>query len=90
MLFGLKHEICVLKPVPIPCAPFTSIIGIIGKYHSGSIIVPSSSIKVKRGSSSFLKIYLVYFSKYVNIFEHLTQTEKPSAENVDGQKPATV
>jgi hypothetical protein len=44
---GLNLGIVVENPVPIPCVPFTKIIGIIGKIYSG--IFPVSSLIIFLG-----------------------------------------
>ena len=64
---GLWFGIFVIHPVPIPSAPLTSTIGIIGMYHSGSIFWLSSLLYFKRGSSWTWNISLVRGLRRVNI-----------------------
>lgn len=50
-----KFGILVLQPVPMPSAPFTSTMGIMGQYHSGSIRWLSSKRFFSNASSLELK-----------------------------------
>jgi len=55
---GLKQGIDEDQPTPMPSAPLTSTMGMMGQYHSGSHISPSSS----RYFSSYLSAsgYMVF------------------------------
>ena len=55
-------------PVPIPSAPFTNTIGIIGAYHTGSIFNPSSTLYNNKLSSFSINIFLVIGFKFVKIY----------------------
>jgi len=68
---GLKFGTLVLHPVPMPSAPFTSIIGKIGTYHSGSIRRLSSYSDFRRGSSFMLNTLRVSGLKKKLNFYHL-------------------
>ncbi len=55
---GLWFGILVIQPVPMPSAPLTNTIGIIGIYQNGSILRLSSRKYVNKGSSCGWKINL--------------------------------
>ena len=65
---GLNSGTDVDHPVPIPSAPLTSTIGIIGTYQTGSIFNPSSTLYNNKLSSFSINIFLVIGFKFVKIY----------------------
>lgn len=65
------------QPVPMPCAPLTSTIGMIGTNYSGSTIMPSSSVYFKMYLSSSLNMHLAIVFNLVKMYLALAESDPP-------------